>query len=168
MVFERLRNAGFKLKSSKCEIFRPEVSFLGHTISRFGIRPSPDKVKAVKNWKQSQTVTQVRSFLGFFHYYRRYIRNFSVRAAPLNHLFEARQAFMWTDDCEAAFQDLKSALTGEEVMALPQDNGLFILDTDASDFGIGSVLSQVQYCEAIGKDVERPISFASKSLTKTQ
>ena len=168
MVFKRLRSAGFKLKAPKCELFRPEVSFLGHTISRFGIRPSPDKVKAVKNWKQPQTVTQVRSFLGFSSYYRRYIQNFSVRAAPLNRLLEAGQAFIWTDDHENAFQDLKSALTGEEVMAFPQDNGLFILDTDASDYGIGSVLSQIQYSEVIGKDVERPISFASKSLTKIQ
>ena len=168
IVFKRLRSAGFKLKASKCELFRPEVSFLGHTISRFGIRPSPDKVKAVKNWKQPQTVTQVRSFLGFSSYYRRYIQNFSVRAAPLNRLLEDGQAFIWTDDHENAFQDLKSALTGEEVMAFPQDNGLFILDTDASDYGIGSVLSQIQYSEVIGKDVERPISFASKSLTKIQ
>ena len=168
MVFKRLRSAGFKLKASKCELFRPEVSFLGHTISRFGIRPSPDKVQAVKNWKQPQTVTQVRSFLGFSSYYRRYMQNFSVRAAPLNRLLEAGQAFIWTDDHENAFQDLKSALTGEEVMAFPQDNGLFILDTDASDYGIGSVLSQIQYSEVIGKDVERTISFASKSLTKIQ
>ena len=73
MDFKRLRSAGFKLKASKCELFRPEVSFLGHTISRFGIRPSPDKVKAVKNWKQPQTVTQVRSFLGFSSYYRHLI-----------------------------------------------------------------------------------------------
>lgn len=70
---------------------------------------------------------------------------------------------IWTDDCKTAFQDLKSALTGEDGMAFPQNSGLFILDTDASDFGIGAVLSQVQFCEAIRKDVERPISLASKS-----
>ena len=168
MVFERLRSAGFKLKPSKCELFREGVTFLGHSITSSGIKPSPDKVKVVNNWKRPQTVTQVRSFLGFASYYRRYIKNFSVRAAPLNRLLEAGQAFVWTDDCENAFEDLKSALTGEEVMAFPKDDGIFIVDTDASDLGIGCTLSQVQYCQKLNKELERPISFASKSLTKTQ
>ena len=167
-VFGRLRQAGFKLKSSKCELFRSEVTFLGHSVTSSGIKPSMEKVKVVQNWKRPQTLTQVRSFLGFASYYRRYIRNFSTRAAPLNRLLEAGQAFIWTDDCENAFKDLKSALTGEEVMAFPEDEGLFILDTDASDIGIGGVLSQIQYCEELQKEIERPISFASKSLTKTQ
>ena len=110
----------------------------------------------------------MRSFLGFASYYRRYIKNFSVRAAPLNRLLEAGQAFVWTDDCENAFEALKSTLTGEEVMAFPKDDGIFIVDTDASDLGIGCTLSQVQYCQKLNKELERPISFASKSLTKTQ
>ena len=140
------------------------MSFLSHTISSFGIRPSPYKVKAVtSDWKRPQTVTQVRSFLGFSSYYIHYIRNFSVYAAPLNRLLEAGHAFIWTYDCETAFQDLKSALTGEEVMAFPQDSGLFSLDTGASDFGIGAVLSQVQFCLCLGRamvyDCDTPWTF---------
>ena len=83
-------------------------------------------------------------------------------------MLEAGQAFIWTDDCERSFEDLKVALTGEEVMVFPKDIGLFILDTDTSDYSVGAVLSQIQYCKKLGKEVERPISFASKSLTKTQ
>ena len=167
-VFSRLRKAGFKLKPAKCELFRPEVTFLGHSITNKGVKPSPEKVRVIQNWKRPMTVTQVRSFLGFASYYRRYIRNFSVRAAPLNRLLEAGQAFVWTDEIEDAFNDLKFALTGEEVMAFPRDDGLLVLDTDASDSGIGAVLSQMQFSEATGKEEERPISFASKSLLKTQ
>ena len=141
-VFKRLQAAGFKLKPSKCELFRSEVTFLGHLITKNGIRPSPDKVKVMQCWKRPQTVTQVRSFLGFASYYGRYIKDFSVRVAPLNRLLEAGQASIWTDDCERSF-----ALTGEKVMAFPKDIGLFILDTDASDYGVGAVLSQIQYCK---------------------
>ena len=168
LVFERMRNAGFKLKPSKCELFREEVTLLGHLITSSGIKPSPDKVKVVNNWKRPQTITQVRSFLGCSSYYRRYIKNFSVRAVHLNRLLEAGQAFIWTDECKNALEDLKSALTGKEVMACPKSNGIFILDTDASDLGIGCTLSQVQYCQKLNKELERPIAFASKSLIKTQ
>ena len=90
------------------------------------------------------------------------------RAAPSNRLLEARQPFVWYEECETSFQYLKSALTGNEVMAFPQDNGLDVVDTDSSDFVIGGVLSQMQWYEKTQKYKERPIVFASKSLTKPQ
>ena len=90
------------------------------------------------------------------------------RAAPSNRLVEAGQPFVWDAECEKSFQYLKSALTGNEVMAFPQDNGLDVVDTDSSDFVIGGVLSQMQWCEKTQKYEERPIVFASKSLTKLQ
>ena len=101
-------------------------------------------------------------------YYRRFIKDFSKRATPLNRLLEAGQAFQWNEQCEASFQDLKSALTGEEVIAYPNDDGMFILDADASNTGIGGVLSQIQWCDKAQKYGERPVFYASKSLTKVQ
>ncbi len=86
----------------------------------------------------------------------------------MNRLLEAEQPFVWTDMCQQSFEDLKSALTGDEVMSFPQDDGLYILDCDASDRGIGSVLSQMQWCSKVQTMVERLIAYASKSLTKTQ
>ncbi len=101
-------------------------------------------------------------------YYRRFIPGFSTRAAPLTKLLEAGQAFKWTQEAQAAFDDLKTALTGDEVMAYPQGNGgVYILDTDASNTGTGTVLSQMQWSEQAQKEEERPIAFASKSLSKT-
>ena len=167
-VFKRLREAGLKLKPSKCELFRSEVTFLGHTVTSDGIKPSREKINAIRKWDKPQNVSQLRSFLGFCSYYRRYIQNFSKIAGPLNSLLEAGQSFQWTQDCEKAFQGLKNVLTGDEVMALPSEKGLFLLDVDASGKGLGGVLSQMQFCEKAGKEVERPIAYASKTMTKSQ
>ena len=81
---------------------------------------------------------------------------------------KADVVFEWTDECMGAFQELKDVLTSDVVMAYPKDSGVLVLDTDASGTGIGATLSQVQYCEKSGKEEERPIAHASKSLTKAQ
>ncbi|MCG8112852.1 MAG: RNase H-like domain-containing protein [Candidatus Thiodiazotropha taylori] len=167
-VFSRLSAAGLKLKSSKCNLFQQEVVFLGHVITENGIKPDMNKVKCIKEWPIPRNVHDIRSFCGFCSYYRKFIRNFSQRAAPINKLLEAGQPFVWTEQCQKSFEDLKSALTGNEVMAFPRDDGLFIVDCDASDTGIGGVLSQMQWCERTQKCEERPIAYASKSLTKPQ
>ncbi len=168
-VFSRLKEAGAKLKPSKCDLFKKEVSFLGYVVSQEGVKPDMTKVEAIKNWPIPPNLTDIRSFIGFMSYYRRFIPGFSTRAAPLNKLLEAGLASKWTQEAQTAFDNLKTALTGDEVMAYPQDNGgVYILDTDASNTGIGAVLSEMQWSEKAQKAEERPIAFASKSLSKTQ
>jgi len=122
----------------------------------------------VKEWPVPKTLSLLRSFLGFCSYYRRFIRDFSKRAAPLNRLMGAGQAFDWGTEQQRSFMDLKSALTGNEVLSYPQEKGVFILDTDASNVSIGGCLSLLQWSETANEFVERPISFASKSLDSTQ
>ena len=167
-VFSRLCKAGLKLKPSKCDLFQHEVLYLGHIITSDGIKANPEKLVAVKEWATPTNVKHVRSFMGLCSYYRRFIKGFSHIARPLNRLLESGVKFEWTDECEHAFNELKSALTIDNVMAYPLDDGKFILDTDASDYGMGATLSQMQFNEARKGFEERPISFASKSLTKTQ
>ena len=167
-VLGRLSNVGLKLKPSKCELFRSRVQFLGFIVSKEGVCPDPVKIEAIKQWPTPSCLTDVRSFLGLCSYYRRFIQNFSKRAGALNSLLEAGRAFKWTTACENAFSDLKNALIGNEVMAYRNDTGTFILDTDASNTAIGAVLSQLQWSEKACKMVERPIFYASKSLTKPQ
>ncbi|MCG7870381.1 MAG: RNA-directed DNA polymerase, partial [Candidatus Thiodiazotropha taylori] len=167
-VFTRLGMAGLKLKSSKCNLLQREVVFLGHVVTEQGLKPDVSKIKCIKEWPVPKTLRDVRSFIGFCSYYRRFIRSFSQRAAPINKLLEAGQPFVWTENCQKSFEDLKSALTGNEVMAFPQDNELFIVDCDSSDTAIGGILSQMQWCDKSQKYEERPIVFASKSLTKPQ
>ena len=167
-VLERLAGAGLKLKPSKCELLKTKVAFLGHVVSGQGVSPDPAKVTKIQDWEPPKNVKEVRAYLGLCSYYRRFIKDFASIAAPLHRLTEKQVAFEWSEDCQEAFDALQKALTSDSLMAYPSAEGEFILDTDASDTGIGAMLSQVQLDPVTGDTVERPIVFASKSLTKTQ
>ena len=162
MVFDRFRTARLKLSPKKCNIFQTKVSFLGHIVSRDGVSTDPNKIKAVTEWPRPVNVKQVRSFTGLCSYYRKFIRNFATIAKPLHKLTEKNITFSWDSDCEASFNSLKKALTEAPILAYPEPNGKFVLDTDASSTGIGGVLSQVQDNE------ERVIGYFSRSMSKSE
>ena len=161
-VFSRFQSANFKLKPKKCHLFRKEVNFLGHIVSGDGIRCDPSKISAVKDWETPTSVAEVRSFLCLASYYRKFIKEFATIASPLHDLLRKNSKFVWTDTCQEAFSTLKERLTGAPVLAYPEGEGQFILDTDASGYGIGAVLSQVQ------EGQEKVIAYASKALNKSQ
>lgn len=98
-VLRRLQGANLKLKPKKCILFQKEVSFLGYRVNASGILPEPDKIECIQSIPEPRNLTEVRSFLGFLGYYRRFIKHFSARAAPLNRLMEAGQSFIWTAEC---------------------------------------------------------------------
>ena len=162
LVLERIARAGLKLKPKKCHLFQEEVTFLGHVVSKRGVLPNPDNVVKMVNWPVPSTPTHVRSFLGMAQYYRRFVKNFSDVARPLTDLTKKGMKFKWTEACQTAFSTLKDTLLSPEVMAYPQNDGLFILDTDASLVAIGAVLSQVQ------EEVERVVAYGSKTLGKAE
>jgi len=161
-VFERIRSAGLKLSPEKCKLFKSEVTFLGHIVSRQGVLPNPDNVLKLVNWPIPRNVTHVRGIIGLGSYYRRFIKDFSSLMKPLIDLTKASTPFHWTDDCQKVLDTLKLKLTSPPIMAYPLEHGQFILDTDASDFAIGAVLSQVQ------DGVERPIAYGSRTLSKSE
>ena len=161
-ILERLRQANFKLKPTKCELMKREVSFLGHIVSNQGVRPNVDNVLKVQQWPEPENVTEIRQFLGLASYYRRFVRNFAMIARPLTDLTKKESKLVWTDQCKQAFNELKTQLTGPEIMAYPNDSGGYILDTDASDFAVGAVLSQIQ------EGQERVVAYASRSLNKAE
>ena len=162
-VFQRLRAAGLKLKPSKCTLFEPETLYLGHIVSAEGIKCDPKKVEAVKNWVRPNNYRDVQVFLGTVNYYNRFIKDFSKIAHPLRKIPKDKRLFEWTIECEEAFQTLKGALVTAPVMAYPQAEGLYILDTDASAFAIGGVLAQMQ-TSTDGDPQERVIAYSSRSL----
>ena len=170
-VFSKLRAAGLKLKPSKCDLSRKEIKYLGNVVSNEGVSTDPEKIKAVTEWLQPTTVTEVRSFLGFVSYYRRFIPNFSKVAKPLNKLLQNLEGtpsqknkfkVHWGPEQQEAFETLKRLCTESPILAYADFKAHFILHTDDSGDGLGAVLYQVQE----GK--QKVIAYASQSLTKTE
>ena len=156
LIFERLKMANLKLKPSKCSFLQQSVDFLGYRITPNGIETDQRKIEAVVNWPIPRKLREVRGFLGLCGYYRRFVPNFSELAAPLHALTRKNCPFLWTENCDSSFNALKQRLTQAPVLSLPHDQGTFVLDTDASNHGIGAVLSQIQNGE------EKVIFFASR------
>ena len=169
-VFQILIKHGLKVKPSKCYLLKTEVKYLGHIVSSEGVKPDPEKIAAVRNWPTPTTVKEVRSFLSFAGYYRRFIPHFAQIAGPILELLRGHPKryqkspipVEWNTEREIAFQLLKKKLTEPPILGYPDYQKLFHLYTDASKKGLGAVLSQVQE----GK--ERVISYASRSLKGTE
>ena len=142
-VLQRLRESGLRLKPTKCHFFQREVHYLGHIISHDGVATDPSKIEKVATWPVPASKREVQQFLGLASYYQRFVENFTRVARPLHRLTERAAAFNWTDECQAAFDELRQRLTSAPVLAYPDFSRPFVLDTDASDTGIGAVLSQV-------------------------
>ena len=176
-VFSRLAEHNLKLKASKCEFLKSEVTYLGHVVSEEGIQTDPEKLEAIRTWPVPQNVKEVRSFLGFTGYYRRFIKNYASIARPLNDLLVGhctnktektksnkvkKAPFDWNDDQQLSFETLKEKLMSPPILAYADYNVPFKLHTDASGTGLGAVL----YQEQDGK--ERVIAFASRSLKPSE
>ena len=166
-VFGRLVDAGVKLKAKKCFLFQKETTYLGHVISSEGVKCDPIKVQAVQDWHAPKTVKQVRSFLGMVCYYNKFIKNYASVAKPLYDLLGKKKKWTWGPDNQQSFEDLRKALVSAPVLAYPSSEGRYILDTDASNFAYGAVLSQIQRDEN-GEDHERVIAYYSKTLSPSE
>jgi len=143
-VFERIRQAGLKLKVSKCCLLQKKVSFLGHVVSAQGLEVQEEKVSAVKKWPTPTNLHDARSLVSFCSYYRRFIQGFAHIAAPIYQLTKKGVRFTWGTEQQQAFDTLKACLISAPVLAMPIDNTTYYLDTDVSDIGLGAVLSQRQ------------------------
>ena len=161
-VFERLRHAKLKLGATKCTFAAKEVSYLGHRVTEEGLLPDPSLLAAIRDIPPPTMATEVRSFLGLAGYYRRYVKGFAAIAAPLFALTRKEALFHWSEDCQAAFDQLKTRLTTSPITAFPDFSQTFRLYTDASTAGLGAILAQVRE----GK--ERIICCASRALNKAE
>ncbi|KAL7870763.1 hypothetical protein SRHO_G00082600 [Serrasalmus rhombeus] len=163
LVLGLIKEASLSLNPAKCNLLQRRVSFLGHVVSREGIATDPNKTAAVRDWPTPRTVCQVRSFLGFASYYRRFVKGFAEIAAQLHRLTGGSGTkFRWSDEADRAFLTLKEKLCRTPVLAYPIPSGQFVVDTDASDHGLGAVLSQMQ------DGSERVIAYFSRRLDKAE
>lgn len=160
-VFSRLRKVNLKLNPAKCNFLQKKIFYLGHVVSENGISPDPEKTIAMKNYPRPQNCEEIKRFVAFANYYRKFIPKFAKKACPLNKLCCKNVTFNWDDNCEKSFQHLKTALVKPPVLQYPDfsENNEFLLQTDASGIAIGSVL-----CNSDG----RPIAYASRGLNKAK
>ena len=164
-VFQRVQDAGLRLKANKCHFAQSKVSYLGHIVSKNGVEPDPSKIQAVLHYPAPNNVKELRQFLGLANYYRRFVQGYSRIASPLFKLTNKTdlKTFSWTAQCTMAFQELKERLTTPPVLAFPQFDREFLLATDASDSATGAVLSQVD-----DNGTEKVIAYWSRQLTKAE
>lgn len=144
MVLDRLRKAGLRLKPTKCYLAKERVEYLGHVVTAAGVQTDPRKLKAVEKYPRPTDVKTFRSFLGLASYYRRFVPKFATVAHPLHVLTKKDAQFVWTEQCQTAFENVKKLLTSSPVLAFPQFDRPFLLETDASGTGLGAVLAQRQ------------------------
>ncbi|KAJ2953009.1 hypothetical protein O0L34_g7390 [Tuta absoluta] len=162
-VLKRLDDAGLTVQRSKCEFMKSEVSYLGHVIDRSGIRKSPDKVKAILEAPRPTNVSQLQSFLGLTNYYRNFVPDASSILSPFYDLLHKNSKWEWTSTHEQAFNKIKNILSSDQVLVHYNADATIVLTVDAAESGLGAILSQV------GSDgCERPISFASRTLTSAE
>jgi len=154
VVLGKLRKHQLYAKFSKCEFWLQRVSFLGHVLTAEGVEVDPEKVKAVSEWKQPTSASEIRSFLGLAGYYRRFIEGFSKIARPMTELLRKDTKFVWSEACERSFQELKRRLTSAPVLVLPDNQKSFVVYCDASRQGLGCVLMQEG----------RVVAYASRQL----
>lgn len=160
-VFERLRKVNLKLNPSKCQFLKKEVLYLGHVVSAEGVKPDPQKISVLKDYPTPKCTDDVKRFVAFCNYYRKFIPSFSETAMPLNKLTRKDERFVWSEQCEQAFQKLKTALTTPPVLQYPNfnDNHEFILQTDASGVAVAAVLCNSDL---------RPVAYASRPLNQAE
>ncbi len=163
-VLRALRGAGLTANPKKCAIGRVEVRYLGFHLGHGQVRPQIDKTAAIAACPRPKTKKEVRQFLGLAGYYRRFIPDYSELTSPLTDLTkkEVPDTVPWTERCQQVFTQVKAALCGGPLLHSPDFSLPFLLQTDASDRGLGAVLTQ-----EIGSE-ERPVLYISRKLSKRE
>uniref|UniRef100_A0A3P9IHF7 Reverse transcriptase n=1 Tax=Oryzias latipes TaxID=8090 RepID=A0A3P9IHF7_ORYLA len=164
LVLQRLSENQLFVKAEKCQFHATTIPFLGYIFEAGSIRPDPAKIEAVSQWEPPNTRKKLQQFLGFANFYRRFIRNYSAIAAPLTQLTSTARAFLWNSAAQEAFDTLKSFFVSAPILVQPDPTRQFVVEVDASDSGVGAILSQRE--EKSGK--LKPCAFYSKKLTPTE
>uniref|UniRef100_A0A3B3BNF8 Gypsy retrotransposon integrase-like protein 1 n=1 Tax=Oryzias melastigma TaxID=30732 RepID=A0A3B3BNF8_ORYME len=183
-VLNKLKDYGLKLSLEKCVFFQTSVKYLGHVVSQDGVKTDPDKISTLTSWPVPKTLKELRSFLGFAGYYRRFVEGYSAIVKPLHELtagypplqkglkplrepqkyHNPKEPFggRWTPGCQQAFDTIIEKLTLAPVLAFADPQKPYILHTDASSTGLGAILYQEH------EEKKRVVAYASRGLTKSE
>lgn len=165
IVKEKLQEANLTINLEKCDFFKTSLKFLGYVVGNNSLRTDPDKVASMVNFSRPKTTTEIKRFTGMCSWYRRFIKDFSTLLSPINDLLKGKkkgQHIKWTDEAEAAFIKVKELLVSAPILVQPDFNEKFTIQCDASNTGLGGILTQV-----IDGD-ERVIAYASRSLSRAE
>ncbi|UYV83886.1 hypothetical protein LAZ67_X000509, partial [Cordylochernes scorpioides] len=161
-VLRCIQQAGLCLNYKKCHFASRQITILGHVVNEFGTQPDPEKVKAIVHFPKPRNISETRSFLGLSSYYRRFIKSYANKSRPLNSLLKKDEKFIWGEEQDESFRILKQELASSPVLGHFIEGAETHVHTDASGYGLGAVLVQIQ------NDAERPIAYASRTLTKAE
>ena len=163
IVFSCLREAGLKMKRSKCDFFKSEIHYLGHLISPEGISPLPNKLDSIRHMPVPNSAKEIKQFLGLTGYYKKFVPRFADISRPLTTLTKKDAKFEWTSACQKSFELLKEALCGEPVLKYTDTSKPYTLYTDASKFGWAGVLTQPHTTTIDSKSTttDHPVAFVS-------
>ncbi len=162
-VLQILRENGLYCKLEKCQFAQEKIKYLGYEVSKDGISMDPRKIEAVLDWPVPKNVNELQMFLGFTNYYRRLIRDYATKAAPLTNMLKKDVEFDWSDEIQREFECLKKEFVKDSVLAHPDENKPFVVETDASDYGIGGVLSHYDNYHRL-----QPVAFYSRQMTSAE
>ena len=162
-VLQILEENDLYLKPEKCFFKQKKIDYLGMIIEEGKIAMDPSKLKGLRDWPTPKTVKQVRSFLGFGNFYRKFIRHYSEIAKPLNNLLRKDQIFKWTNESQKAFELLKKKFTEEPVLKMPDQTKPFQIECDASKYASGAVLTQID-----DQGARHPCAFISKTFNEAE
>ncbi|KAG1121331.1 hypothetical protein G6F42_012533 [Rhizopus arrhizus] len=162
-ILKKLLDAELYIKAEKCEFDKTEVDFLGIRIGRNGVSMDTEKIKAIMEWPTPKSQHDIQVFLGFANYHRAFLKNYSKYTTPLTNLLQKGVNFRWREKEEKAFNALKTLFTSKPVLKIFSPDKPCIMETDASDFAIGSVLSQYD-----DNNVLHPIAYFSRKLKSSE
>uniref|UniRef100_A0A3B3XW38 Gypsy retrotransposon integrase-like protein 1 n=1 Tax=Poecilia mexicana TaxID=48701 RepID=A0A3B3XW38_9TELE len=164
LVLQRLMENLLYVKAEKCEFHASSLTFLGFVLESGQVKSDPAKIQAVLDWPTPSTRKQLQRFLGFANFYRRFIRNYSQTALPLTSLTSIKKPFVWSSEADKAFKELKRKFSTAPILIQPDPSRQFILEVDASDTGVGAVLSQVSPSD----NKLHPSAFFSRRLSQAE
>ncbi|XP_055692263.1 uncharacterized protein K02A2.6-like [Lutzomyia longipalpis] len=162
-VLKRLQARNMRVNFEKCEFFASKISYCGYVIDRNGIHKDPTKIEALMNMPRPKNKDEVRAYNGFVQYYGRFFPNLSTIISPITNLLRDEVNFEWDKTCEDAFKAIKQEMSKDTFLAHYDPNETLVLAVDASPVGVGACLSHRYEDKS-----ERPLFYASQSLTDTQ